>query len=102
MTNFCGWSGQRDLTSYSTALLRRGYRVYGTLRTAGKEGELSKHEEYTTLIMDVDSSESIRKAREKFLANETRLDLLICNAGFGGNHILMDLPEAEARAVSND
>ncbi len=58
-------------------LLKKEYRVYDLSRT-GKDEEGILH-----VDADVSSTESMAAACEKIGAREGKIDLLICNAGFG-------------------
>ncbi len=59
-------------------LSQKGCRVYGTSRKASAEFE---NNSYTTLALDVQSSQSINLAISQILEKEGRIDVLINNAG---------------------
>jgi len=59
-------------------LTRVGHRVYGTSRKPFEDGV-----SFQTLIMDVQSEASIQSAVTQLLQQESKLDVLINNAGLG-------------------
>jgi NAD(P)-dependent dehydrogenase (short-subunit alcohol dehydrogenase family) len=63
-------------------LTDEGYKVYGTSRSPGKQGDTLR---FQLLELDITSEESIRKCKEAYFAMEETLDILINNAGIGIN-----------------
>ena len=63
----------------ATALLfaSRGYRVYGLSRSPYDSGPVQH------IPADVTKPDTVAAAVEQVLSREGRIDLLICNAGFG-------------------
>ncbi|NUA30583.1 oxidoreductase [Cupriavidus basilensis] len=60
-------------------LAKAGYKVYGTSRRAGTTGQRS----FELLSLDVARDESVDAAVQKVMQLESRIDLLVNNAGFG-------------------
>jgi len=60
-------------------LARAGYKVYGTSRRGGHAADRS----FEMLALDVTSDESVEAAVHKLMQLESRIDLLVNNAGFG-------------------
>lgn len=73
-----GASGGIGLAS-GLALIRAGYRVFGTSRQASAE----RSDGLTMLSCDVTNDASVAKAVEQVLAKAGRIDLLVNNAGLG-------------------
>ena len=69
-------------------LTQAGYRVYGTSRRPFKEVVV-----FQTLVMDVNDEPSIQSAVALVLQRESRIDILINNAGLGVIGALEEIPE---------
>lgn len=69
-------------------LTQQGHRVYGTSRQPFKEIV-----PFQTLVMDVTREESIQSAVSELLQRESRIDILINNAGLGIIGALEEVPE---------
>lgn len=78
-------------------LQQRGYRVYGTSRSATFPDELSAAK-VTMIPMDVGSEASVKQAVQWILAREGRLDIVVNNAGNGIAGAIEDTSIAEAQA----
>ena len=59
-------------------LFEQGYVVYGTSRSIQQEGR-----NFKTIVMDVCNSESVNNAIKTIIAKETKIDVVINNAGLG-------------------
>ncbi|AVP96312.1 short-chain dehydrogenase/reductase [Ahniella affigens] len=70
-------SGIGRVTAEQLALA--GYKVYGTSRTRTATAPPS----FETLILDVNSDDSVNAAVAELIRREGRIDLLVNNAGFG-------------------
>jgi short-subunit dehydrogenase len=74
-------------------LATRGHRVYGTSRQAGlSNGNVRM------LRMDVTDDESVARGVEEVIRAESRIDVLVNNAGYGIAGAVEDTTVAEARA----
>lgn len=73
------------------ALTADGYRVFGTSRNASRVSVPGI--EFVT--MDVDSDDSVAEAVAAVIARAEKLDLVLCNAGFGVMGPIEDTPVAE-------
>jgi len=60
-------------------LAKAGYKVYGTSRRGAEAGQRS----FAMLPLDVTSDESVDAAVKELIRLESRIDLLVNNAGFG-------------------
>ena len=60
-------------------LATAGYKVYGTSRRGAEAGQRS----FAMLPLDVTSDESVEAAVKELIRLESRIDLLVNNAGFG-------------------
>lgn len=76
-------------------LHRQGYRVYGTSRHAG-QGDSA--DGFPMIRMDVDDDRSVRAGIDTILANESRIDVVVNNAGFGLAGALEETSIEEAKA----
>lgn len=61
-------------------LANQGHIVYGTSRNLGKLA--SSHANFKALELDVESTESVQKAIATILEEQSRLDVLVNNAGY--------------------
>ena len=77
--------------SCAAFLAAKGYRVYGGARSAVMA------EGVEPLILDVTDDVSVARAIETILARESRLDVLVNNAGFGIAGAIEDTSIEEAR-----
>ena len=79
-------------------LAAKGWRVFATARRAEDVAMLS-HEGLEALLLNVDSSESIRSAVDDILARTGgTLDALFNNAGYGQPGAVEDVPRSAMRA----
>ena len=76
-------------------LAKRGHKVYGL----GRSWEGNEALAFTPLIMDVREEASVKKAVERVLADEGRLDVVINNAGVSQSGSIEETPEEAARAM---
>jgi NAD(P)-dependent dehydrogenase (short-subunit alcohol dehydrogenase family) len=83
--------------SCATYLQQRGYKVYGTSRSATFPAE-SSGTEVTMIPMDVGSEASVKQAVQWIMAREERLDVVVNNAGNGIAGAIEDTSIAEAQA----
>jgi len=66
-------------------LAKQGYRVYGTSRRTGSTstGQLSSNTHFFQMIrMDVTDESSVRQGIDHIIARESRIDVVVNNAGF--------------------
>lgn len=72
----------RELTEQ---LLAQGDRVIGTVRNLDKISDLQKQHPATFMaeILDVTDTSAVRTVVERSFARETRIDVIISNAGYG-------------------
>jgi NAD(P)-dependent dehydrogenase (short-subunit alcohol dehydrogenase family) len=73
-------------------LAARGHRVYGASRSARADAP------FTPLRMDVTRDDEVRAGIDQILAAESRLDVVVNNAGFGIAGAVEDTSIDEARA----
>jgi NAD(P)-dependent dehydrogenase (short-subunit alcohol dehydrogenase family) len=77
-------------------LLQNGYIVYGAARRLEAMEDL-RELGARTLRMDITDDASIRQTVAAVLGAESRIDVLVNNAGYGSTGALEDVPLAEAR-----
>lgn len=77
-------------------LLRNGYVVYGAARRLEAMEDL-RQLGAVTLRMDITDEASVQQAVASVLEAESRIDVLVNNAGYGSTGALEDVPLAEAR-----
>ena len=87
-------------------LASSGYDVYGTVRDVGKaEKLLAMAEAAKTTVqivkMDIASDESVREAMTALLGRVGGVDVLVNNAGVGGNAVLEECPVSLYADVMN-
>lgn len=73
-------------------LVEKGYNVYGTTRDTTKYASFSG---FPLLEMDVRNVETIKKAVTQLLERESRIDVLINNAGIGITGPMEETPQEE-------
>jgi NAD(P)-dependent dehydrogenase (short-subunit alcohol dehydrogenase family) len=78
-------------------LAANGYRVFGTVRSLDKAGKLismaQDHGVSVELIeLDIASDESVHKGFAQILDQAGHVDLLVNNAGVGGNAVTEECP----------
>lgn len=80
----------------ATYLKEKGYRVYGTSRNPAK---LEQQPPFPLLTMDVRDTSSIETAVRSLVEKESRIDILINNAGVGITGPVEEVPADQARNV---
>lgn len=88
---------------FETALLlvKKGYRVFATLRNPQKSGALkdaAKSLSLEILTLDVDKPASVKTAVSTILKKAGRIDVLVNNAGWGAFGAMEEFSDAEIRA----
>jgi NAD(P)-dependent dehydrogenase (short-subunit alcohol dehydrogenase family) len=78
----------------ATELARQGHRVYGTSRAPRNEDC-----NFTMLPMNVADTASVRTAVQMLLERESRIDVVINNAGFGCGGAIEDTAIEEAHTI---
>jgi len=78
-------------------LSEKGFTVYGTSR----HPEKLKNHPFNLVALDVNQPETIKKAVKNILDKESRLDILINNAGMGITGSVEDTPTVEMQNVFN-
>jgi 1-acylglycerone phosphate reductase len=85
---------------YDAGLLNKGWKVYGTLRSMSKAGDLASKGAHL-ILMDVLSTEDVKKTVEQIQTESGRLDLLVNNAGYGSVECLAELDIDKAQELYN-
>src|ERR1700722_9339353 len=80
-------------------LATRGHLVYGTVRSAEKAGKLlsmaaAAGAEVRLVELDVADDESVRSGFAQILEETGGVDVLVNNAGIGGNAVVEECPPA--------
>ncbi len=89
----------------AVTLARAGHMVYATMRNPGTGGDEIRtiaereHLPLHILALDVDSGESVRASFGDILTQAGRIDVLVNNAGIGGNGAVEETPVAVFRAA---
>jgi NAD(P)-dependent dehydrogenase (short-subunit alcohol dehydrogenase family) len=81
-------------------LFQKGCRVYGTSRRASRTdttGSFAASDTFTMMPMDVTDGNSVRKGVAHVIARESRLDVVVNNAGFAIAGALEDTTIQEAK-----
>jgi short-subunit dehydrogenase len=87
-----GWETAKLLAS-------KGYRVYGTTRSrascpdSSSTAKTSFGDQFQLLEMDVTKAESIKGCVDQIIAKEGKIDILVCNAGFGLCGSIEEMPD---------
>jgi NAD(P)-dependent dehydrogenase (short-subunit alcohol dehydrogenase family) len=82
-------------------LAQQGYRVYGTSRRANStesEQRHSKRNFFQMIQMDVTDDSSVKKGIDSIMARESRIDVVVNNAGFAVIGSLEDTTIDEAKS----
>ena len=87
-------------------LATKGYEVYGTIRDRARATKLeamaAEREAVVELVeLDVADDESVRQGFEEILTRAGRVDVLVNNAGVGGNAVVEAVTSAELLDVMN-
>lgn len=77
-------------------LAGKGFRVYGAARRVERMEELKKAG-VNLLEMDVTDDASMIKGVQEIITKESRIDVLVNNAGYGSFGALEDVPSSEAK-----
>ncbi len=83
--------------SAAVDLAVKGWKVYGTMRSLDKGEKLAAMAaeagvEVTPVVCDVTDTESVNRAMAEVLEAEGRIDVLVNNAGIGGNGVAEETP----------
>jgi len=78
-------------------MLNKGYKVYGASRTEQKLQYLAERENGDYILLDVADEKSRERCVAEVLARESRLDILINNAGYGLLGAVEDIELDKAR-----
>ena len=87
-------------------LAAQGHEVYGTVRNPDAAGKLRAMAaeagvEVTLVTMDIADDESVRRGLGEVLARAGRVDVLVNNAGVGGNAVAEECPPSLYLDVMN-
>ncbi len=92
-------TGSNSGIGRSTAidLAKRGWTVYGTMRSLDKATKLNAMAEAAGVVVhpvvcDVTDTDSVNRACQEVLDAEGRIDVLVNNAGVGGNGVTEETP----------
>jgi NAD(P)-dependent dehydrogenase (short-subunit alcohol dehydrogenase family) len=87
-------------------LASHGHEVYGTVRDFGRTEKLkamadAAGAEVNLVQLDIADDESVRKGMAEILERAGRVDVLVNNAGVGGNAVVEEVSPAEVLDVMN-
>ena len=87
-------------------LARRGHVVYGTVRDPGRAAKLQSMAadagvEVALVTLDVADDDSVRQGFKEVLDREGHIDVLVNNAGVGGNAVVEESTPAQILEVTN-
>jgi NAD(P)-dependent dehydrogenase (short-subunit alcohol dehydrogenase family) len=90
----------------SIELARRGHVVFGTVRDPGRAGKLQSmaadaNVEVSLVTVDVGDDESVRQGFNEVLDAAGHIDVLVNNAGIGGNGVVEEATPAHVLEVTN-
>jgi NAD(P)-dependent dehydrogenase (short-subunit alcohol dehydrogenase family) len=90
----------------SIGLARHGHQVYGTVRDPHRAGKLQSMAaddgvEVRLVTLDVGDDDSVRKGFAEILGREGHIDVLVNNAGVGGNAVVEETTPAQLLEVTN-
>ncbi len=90
----------------SIDLARHGHLVYGTVRDPARAGKLQSMAadagvEVSLVSVDVGDDESVRRGLDEVLDREGHIDVLVNNAGIGGNAVVEEATPAQVLEVTN-